>query len=227
VVFLLLLQDKIFKMKIEMLELEVFRNIPIESAVLHNLMRDYKFPRNKVSALEKRGDIIRFKKGLYVVSEKISRTPVSRELLANHLYGPSYLSLETALSFYGMIPERVVAMRSMTTRRSKNAETPFGNFEYTTVSADYFSIGLRQEIVENRYAFLIASPTKTVCDMLVATPNLRLQSVKAMKSYLLEDLRMEVEVIETLDVEIIEQCIEAGKKSGELKNLLNLVTIAK
>jgi len=80
-----------------MIALEHFRNIPIESSALQNLMNSYKFPRNKVSALEKRGQVIRLKKGLYVVSEKISRKPITRELIANHLYGPSYLSLETAL----------------------------------------------------------------------------------------------------------------------------------
>ena len=58
-----------------MIELEKFKNIPLESSVLQDLMGNYKFPRNKVSALEKRGDIIRLKKGLYVVSEKISHTP--------------------------------------------------------------------------------------------------------------------------------------------------------
>jgi len=57
-----------------------------------------------------------------------------------------------------MIPERVFVIRSMTTKRAKNFETPFGNFDYTTVSADYFSIGIRQEIVENQYTFLIATP---------------------------------------------------------------------
>ena len=206
-----------------MVALEKFKNIPLESSVLQGLMGNYKFPRNKVSTLEKRGNIIRLKKGLYVISEKISRTPVSRELLANHLYGTSYVSLETALSFYGMIPERVFAIRSMTTKRAKNFETSFGNFDYTPVSADYFSIGLRQEIVENQYAFLIATPTKAVCDMIVATPNLRLQSVKAIQNYLTEDLRIDFDVLKSLDKNIIAQCVEVGKKKVELTQLLKFI----
>jgi len=206
-----------------MIELEKFKNIPLESSVLQNLMGNYKYPRNKVSALEKRGNIIRLKKGLYVVSEKISRKSISRELLANHLYGPSYLSLETALSFYGMIPERVFSIRSMTVKRTNYFETTFGNFDYTTVSADYFSIGLRQEVVENQYSFLIATPTKAICDMIVATPNLRLQSVKAMQSYLTEDLRIDFDVLKTLDKDIVNQCIDNGKKKGELRLLQNFI----
>ena len=207
-----------------MIELEKFKNIPLESSVLQDLMGNYKFPRNKVSTLEKRGNIVRLKKGLHVISEKISRMPVSRELLANHLYGISYVSLETALSFYGIIPERVFAIRSMTTKRAKNFETPFGNFDYTTVSADYFNIGLRQEIIENQYAFLIATPTKAVCDMIVATPNLRLQSVKAMQNYLIEDLRIDFDVLKTFDKDIVRQCIEVGKKKAELELLLKLLS---
>ena len=207
-----------------MVSLEQFSNIPLESSVLQNLMNNYKFPRNKVSALEKGGQVIRLKKGLYVVSEKISRKPVSRELLANHLYGPSYISLETALSFYGMIPERVFAIRSMTAKRTKKFETPFGTFDYTTVLADYFSIGIRQEIVENQYAFLIATPEKALCDLILATPNLRLQSVKAMQIYLEEDLRIDFSVLQNVDIEIIRRCIEMGRKKGELRLLLNLLS---
>jgi predicted transcriptional regulator of viral defense system len=80
--------------------------------------------------MEKRGEIIRLKKSLYVVSDKISRKSVSRELVANHLYGASYISFETALAYYGMIPERVYTVRSMTTKRAKNFTTLLGNFEY-------------------------------------------------------------------------------------------------
>jgi len=207
-----------------MIEFEKIGNIPLESTVLKDLVGNYKFPRNKISALEKRGEIIRLKRGLYVVSEKKSRKPLSLELLANHLYGPSYISLESSLSYYGMIPERVFAIRSMTFKRAKNFETSLGNFDYTSVPLDYFSIGLQQEIVENQYAFLIATPTKTVCDMIVATPNLRLQSVRALQTYLFEDLRIELDIVRNFDKKIVEQCIEVGKKKGELELLLRLLT---
>jgi predicted transcriptional regulator of viral defense system len=196
--------------------LEVFGNIPIDSSVLYSITGNYKFQRNKIAAMEKSGEIVRLKKNLYVVSNKISQKEQSKELIANHLYGVSYISLETALAYYGMIPERVYAVRSMTTKRAKIIKTPLGNFEYKTVPADYFSIGLRQEVIDNEYAFLIASPTKAICDMIVATPNLRLQSVKAMQKYLMEDLRIDVEVLKTLDKDIVRQCVEVGRKKGEL-----------
>ena len=86
----------------------------------------------------------------------------------------------------------------------------------------YFSIGIRQEIVENQYAFLIATPTKAICDMIVATPNLRLQSVRAMQNYLTEDLRIDIDALQTLDKEIVRQCVEVGRKKTELKLLYEL-----
>jgi len=199
--------------------LSSLRNIPVNSAVLKTFLSNLKYPKNKISDMEKNGEIIRLKKDLYI-NNNVS---ISKELIANHLYGVSYISLETALSYYGMIPERVYTVRSMTTKRAKTFSSPLGNFEYKTVSVDYFGIGLRQEIINNSYAFLIATPTKAVCDMIVATSNLRLQSVKAMQNYLTEDLRIDFDILKTLDKGIVNECIEVGKKEGELRLLLNLL----
>ncbi len=99
--------------------LDQFGIIPIDSATLTTALNGYKSPNDKISSMEKSGDLIRLKKGLFVVSPEISNQNISRELAANHLYGPSYVSLESALSFYGLIPEKVYAVRSVTTRLSK------------------------------------------------------------------------------------------------------------
>ncbi len=60
--------------------------------------------------------------------------------------------------------------------------------------------------------------------MIVATPNLRLQSVKAMQKYLTEDLRIDFEVLKTLDKDIVRECVEVGRKKGELRLLLQLLS---
>ena len=173
--------------------------------------------------MERSGDLIRLKKGLFVVSPEVSNNVLSRELVANHLYGPSYVSLESALSFYGMIPEKVYAVRSVTPRLSKKYTTSLGNFEYVTVPEDYFQIGIRQEIVDNQYAYLIASPEKAICDIIVTTRNLRLQSVKAMQTYIEENLRIDISLYDKYDTDIIEQCIATGRKNMELTQLLKLL----
>ncbi|MDP3642904.1 MAG: hypothetical protein Q8S54_06895, partial [Bacteroidota bacterium] len=180
-------------------------------------------PGDKVSKMEKKGEMIRLKKGLFVVSPKIHRMTISKELIANHLYGPSYISFENALSFYKLIPERVLITRSMTLKRSRNFSTPLGNFDYISAPKDYFQIGIRQEIINDRYAYLIASPEKAICDMIMATSGLRLQSVKAMQIYLEEDLRIDFSSNAAFDSQIIRQCMDAGRKKTELTQLYKLL----
>jgi hypothetical protein len=78
--------------------------------------------------------------------------------------------------------------------------------------------------VENQYNCHIVTPIKALCNMIVATQNLRLQSVKAMHNYLTEDLRIDVEALKTLDKDIVRQCVEVGRKKGELGLLLKLLS---
>lgn len=206
-----------------MKELIKFGIIPIEYNVLTTALSGYQSPKDKISLLENNGSIIRLKKGLFVVSSEISQQTLSRELVANHLYGPSYISLESALSFYGLIPERAYAIRSVTVKRAKRFSTQLGNFEYVTIPQDYYSIGIRQEIVNNEYAYLLASPEKAICDMILSTRNFRIQSVKAMQIYLEEDLRIDLSVIKTFNTDTIKSCIETGTKKTELTQLLKLL----
>ncbi len=203
--------------------LEQFGIIPISFATLVSTLDGYKFPKDKISNLEKAGDLIRLKKGMFVVSPKLQNQPLSKELIANHLYGPSYISFESALSYYNFIPERVHIIRSMTLKRGRRFSTPLGNFEYTKAKNEYFKIGIHQEIIDNKYAYLIASPEKALCDMIVATPHLRIQSGKAMQEYLEQDLRIDLSSIKDYNTEIIKQCITFGKKKMELTQLYKLL----
>lgn len=203
-------------------QLEQFGIVPVDYAVLRSLFQDYRSPLNKIANLEHEGKIIRLKKGMFVISPKISRKTLSTELIANHLYGPSYVSMETALRYYGLIPEQVYTVRSMTPNRSKKFENTIANFEYTTVGKDYYSIGIKQQI-ENDCTFLIATPEKALCDIIVTTPHLDIRSKKALLSYLEDDLRFDMSVLEKMDANIIKQCIETGKKKRTLSLLLKLL----
>ena len=196
---------------------------PVNKDILFSLYRDLKFPENKIADLERNGLIIRIKRNLYVVSKNVHHQEISSELVANHLYGPSYVSLETALAHYGLIPERVYTVRSASLKMHKRYDTPLGQFEYMKVPSNYFHIGVHQEIINNSYCFLIASPEKALCDLILCTNNLRLQSVKAIQNYLSEDLRIDFEVLKNMDAEIIRKCIEAGRKKSELELLLKVL----
>lgn len=193
-------------------ELEQLGIIPVNYAVLRSLFSDYRSPRNKIANLEQAEKIIRLKRGMYVVSPKVSRQLLSVELIANHIYGPSYVSMESALRHYGLIPEQVYMIRSMTPNRSKYFENPIGKFEYITVNEDYYSIGIKQLTVENKYTFLIATPKKALCDMITATPQLRIQSEKALVVYLEENLRFDISALENMNKSIVKECINTGKK---------------
>ena len=197
--------------------------IPVDYAVLRSLYSDYSFPRNKIAGLEQEGKLIRLKRGLYVVSPDVSRQLLSIEMIANHIYGPSYVSMESALRYYGLIPEQVYTVRSMTTNRSRKFENSIGNFDYITVDENYYPIGITHQIVENRYTFLIASPEKALCDMITATPRLRIQSEKALNTYLDVDLRFEMSALKTMNADIVRECMKTGKKKEILKLLLKLL----
>lgn len=204
-------------------KLEQLGIIPVDYAVLRSLFFDYRSPRNKIANLEQAGKIIRLKRGMYVVSPELSKQLLSVELIANHIYGPSYVSMESALRYYGLIPEQVYMIRSMTTNRSKDFDNSIGNFEYITVNDAYYSIGIKQQTVENKYTFLIATPEKALCDMITATPQLRIQSERALGTYLKEDLRLDMSGLDNMDTDIIKECIETGKKKEVLKLLLKLL----
>ncbi len=206
-------------------KLKQLGNTPVDFYTLSNVLKEYKYPADKLSALEKNHTLIRLKKGLYVVSDQISGQNISRELIANHLYGPSYISFEYALSWHGLIPERVHMIRSLTTKRSRVFSNPLGRFEYVTAGKDYFSIGIKQITNKQHSAFLIGSPEKSLCDMIVFTRNLRIQSVKAIREYLQEDLRTDVEEMAKFDLSIIEQCLQYSKKKNELRFLLQYLKL--
>lgn len=206
-----------------MINLDQFRNTPVDYATLVTLLRDYRFPKDKIATMEKQQQLIRIKKGLFVVAQQEGTSPISRELIANHLYGPSYVSLESALSYHNLIPERVYRVRSVTMKRFKMYDTPLGVFEYRTVSPEYFSIGIQQQVTQDNTAFLIASPEKALCDLIVLSSGLRLQSSKAVKIYLEENLRIDLFENRSWNTEIISQCMEVGKKKTTLSQLLKLL----
>ena len=87
--------------------------IPITTSIIESLYPELKSTDKKVIWLEKNGYIIRLKRGLYVVNPEHSGKTLLNELIANHLYAPSYISMSTALRYYGLIPEaKVNALRA-------------------------------------------------------------------------------------------------------------------
>ena len=155
--------------------------------------------RTKIGRLLASGEIIRIRKGLYTFPEYLRRSPLNPCVAANMVYGPSYVSCDYALSYYGMIPERVELITSMTTGRQRAFSTPIGCFTYRQRKAKDYAIGI--ESVETPSGnFLIASREKAIYDKALTDP--RFDGVN-IKEYLLADLRLDEESLSQLDVETL------------------------
>jgi predicted transcriptional regulator of viral defense system len=164
----------------------------IDYLELKYLLRDLSQYRTKISALLRSGYLVRVKKGLYVFGPKVARAPICQERLANLIYGPSYVSLDYALSFYGLIPERVHVVQSVTLKRGKSFTTPLGVFEYQHLSSAIYPVGVTQNSVDGSSTFLIATPEKALTDKIVlSTSGTNITSPATLEAYLFQDLRME------------------------------------
>ncbi len=157
---------------------------------LMGALSGYAKPRDKVTRLLRRGVITRVKKGLYVFGDEYRTRPYSRELLANLIYGPSVVSIDFALAFYGLIPERVEALTSVTTRRARRFTTPIGTFIYRQAPATYFPLGL-DRIEAGDVAFLIAGPERALADKLRDDRGYPLRTQAEAAVYLFEHLRID------------------------------------
>ena len=184
-------------------------------------LSSYANPRDRVTALLRRGDIIRVKKGLYVFGEALRERPYSRELLANLVYGPSFVSLDSALAYHGLIPERVASLTSVTTKRPTVFDTPVGSFIYPQAPKGYFHLGM-DRVEEGNVAFLIAVPEKALADKVRDDRGNPLRSQSEAASYLFENLRIENSDFVQLDPGFLESLAEAARsrKIGMCASLL-------
>jgi predicted transcriptional regulator of viral defense system len=165
---------------------------------LVDCLKGYARPRDKISDLLRKGSIIRIKKGLYIFGDEYRRRPFSREILANLMYGPSYISLDYALQHYGFIPERVEAVTSVTTGRPRRFFTPVGLFTYRMIPLEAFRIGMDRIDIGDGRAFLMATPEKALADRLHNARGAGIQSQRELSNYLENNLRVDPAVLREL-----------------------------
>ena len=177
--------------KIARLRLTIAREI-FDYQVLTDALSDYSKPRDKITKLLESGAVVRIKKGLYCFGEAFRREPISREHIANLIYGPSYVSLDYALSYHGLIPERVEAVTSVTTRPSRRFETPIGSYFYRALSPARYTQGVVLESA-GTITFLMATPEKALVDKVWTDRRFGGKRISDFKAYLLEDLRIDRE----------------------------------
>lgn len=200
-------------------ELATLSNIPVSMATLASLFPDIKAGGHKVRSLERNGNLLRIKKGLYVVSPIVTRVPLSPELIANHVYAPSYVSMHSALRYYGLIPEAVYSIQSMTIKHTRCFDTPLGRFDYTCMSREAFPVGVTI-INKQTYTFLMATPEKALCDLIANSTNVNLRYLKDVERFLSEDLRMDLDDFRNMDITVFERYVEVGKKPTSIQSII-------
>lgn len=151
-------------------------------------------PRDKITSLLKNKVIVRIKKGLYIFGPEYAKKPFSREILANLIYGPSAVSLDYALHYYGLIPERVETVTSVTTGKKKQFDTPVGRFTYAKIPTPVFSEGLDQIPIDKIRSFLMVCPERALTDRIIMEKSLLKTSSTVMEDYLFDHLRIDKEL---------------------------------
>ena len=155
---------------------------------------DQKLIRIQLSRWVKAGKIHQLRRGRYVIAPPYQKKQPHPFLVANHLQSASYVSLQSALSFYGLIPEIVNITTSVSTGRPERLETPLGAYEFRHIKTALF-FGYRMTDLGEQRAF-VASPEKALLDLIY------LQAGGGAMAYL-EELRLQN--LDQVDKETLKQ----------------------
>jgi hypothetical protein len=181
----------------------------LDSLSIKDYLKNYASPKSKLTTMIKAKKVIQIRRGLYIPGGDVF---YSIKTLANKIYGPSYISFEYALAYYGIIPERAATITSAVYNKNKHKifHTPVGSFLYKPVPKSVYHQGIiRSE--ENGHPFLIASGEKAVCDTLYQFRTVN-QS-RHISDLIYEDLRMDPDTLAGLDTVVLETlCPLYGKR---------------
>lgn len=154
------------------------------------------------------GEVRRVCRGLYCLSAQYPMQPVNPLGLAQRIHGPSYISLESALSYHGWIPEAVRAITSTSMGRSREFDTPLGLFTFTRVPQEGFLTGVTRIAGAGDDAFFLANPLKALSDYVYVT---KLDWVAA--EPLVESLRVDEEELRTLNGDMFDELTPVYKSA--------------
>jgi predicted transcriptional regulator of viral defense system len=164
-----------------------------ESSLLLAGNVDPKLIRIQLSRWVKAGKVYRIRRGLYSIAPPYQRVQPHPFMVANHLQKASYVSLQSALSYYGIIPEVVNVITSVSTGRPERIETPLGTYEFRHIKTELL-FGYQMTELGGQSA-LIATPEKALLDLIYLQPGgdsiayleeLRLQNTEKLDKDLLK-----------------------------------------
>ena len=183
------------------------------SLELNALLEGYQNKGAKIASMLHRREIIPLRRGLYTFTAVLRKQPLSNGVMANRIYGPSYVSEDFALCYHGLIPETPYVVTSMTMGRSREFTNDFGAFSYRYCRSKAYSIGVMLAGGEHRH-FLIASPFKALYDKAL---NDSRWDGEDPEPYLEDDLRIDLEALQREDKQTLHEL--APFMTGRLKKL--------
>ena len=157
------------------------------------LLWEKDFDRNNLTRWCRRGLLVKLR-NLYYAFPEYRQVPDFSRYVANRIYSPSYISLHSALSFYGMIPEEVVQLTSVTTQKTARFENDFGTFHYQNVKTPFY-FGFEIKTMQSGRGLLFATPEKALLDLLYLNPYYRteqdMEELRLDEDYMQNELNLE------------------------------------
>lgn len=172
-----------------------------ESSLLLSGNIDPKIVRLQLTRWVNSGRIYQLRRGLYSIAPPYQKEKPHPFLIANHLQRASYVSLQSALAFYSLIPDTVNTIVSVTTGRPDRLETPLGTYEFRHIKTNLL-FGYQMTDLGGQSA-LVATPEKALLDLIYLQPDgeslnylreLRLQNVEQLD---LDRLKKQSEVFDS------------------------------
>lgn len=188
----------------------------VTTSILRNRYSDYANPLDKIKRETDSGRLIRINRGIYETDGNVNPC-----LLAASILSPSYLSFDYALSYYGLIPEKVfsITSASLGLRKNKTFINKFGRYEYSDIPTEAFSEGL--VYLENgEYVVKIATKEKAICDSLCKWRVVG--SIKELKELLFFDKRIYEEEFAACDFKLMARLAPLYRKTN-LDLLIKLI----
>ncbi len=188
----------------------------VTTSMLKEKYSKYSNTLDKIKREAQKGNLIRLTKGIYETDKNVDPC-----LLASVILSPSYLSFDFALSYYGLIPERVYAITSATlrVRKNKTFENAFARYEYTDIPANAFSEGLTC-LEKGDYIVRIASKEKAICDSLYKWRVVK--NINELKELLFIDKRIDEDEFASCDFALLKRLASLYNKTN-LKLLIKLI----
>jgi hypothetical protein len=181
----------------------------VDYLLLEDCFLNFKSPKKKIFDLKKKGYLHQIKRGQYfnLKSKFIENTPY--EIIANSLYFPSYVSMEWALQFYGLIMDRVTTVTSVTTLRSKSFKTPYAPFSYNHITKKRYPVGYVIRTNKAGDSFLIARPEKALMDYVnLRTSDLVIKTSEDIQEFIENDMRLDLnEFLQITKIEDIKELL--------------------